>query len=445
MKKPAHVEVLASRRELLTASGAVLWALASGKAWAAEGAAQGKSRPVRNVRDFGALGDGSVNRVEMLAALQRAWDSALTKGHDLYAPAGRYEIGSANFPWRHTGAGLLDCHDISIYGDGPSTVFATHSATGADAFQLNALKNLHFRNLRIAPVLSGTSHSGSNAISVTGGWDNLTFEDLVIENAPGVEKEKYIDGGKALSIQPGTTGNECGTLRARIVARGCVEAFGMDADLLTMADKHALIDVQVTAESCFRAFKYSAAGARGKLPRNLQSGITARVKAINCQQDVLLSRVHGIRVEAEIVTTKSAQARRLSPNGTPWSSSDAVVEALRCVYAKNAYIRITGDKGECDYKARLGGASAGSSGLDGTTEESDIKLDIDGTASESDVALINSGGNTVRASALEISDCTARKLPDALYRPNERNTVREFVSMAGRPAGCARAPRQPTR
>lgn len=445
MRDAAFAKAWLSRRELLKVSGAMLVPLAGSKAWAAEETVRGKPRTARNVTEFGARGDGSVNRADMLLALQRAWDSALSNGHDLYAPAGRYEIGAASFPWRNTGAGLLDCHNISIYGDGPSTVFATNSANGADAFQLNALKNLHFRNLRIAPVLTGNAHSGSNAISVTGGWDNLTFEDLVIENAPGVEKEKYIDGGKALTIQPGTTDNECGTLRARIVARGCVEAFGMDADLLTMADKHAVIELQITAESCFRAFKYSAGGARGRLPRQLDSGITAKIRAVNCQQDVLLSRVHGIRVEAEIVTTQSAQARRLSPAGTPWSKSDPVVEALRCGYAKSAFIRISGNKGDCDYKARLGGALPGNSGLDGATESSDIKLDIDGTAAVSDIDVINSGGNAVRASALEISDCTARKLPELLNRANDRNTVREFASAAGRSGGCVPPPGRPGR
>lgn len=355
-------------------------------------------------------------RTEMLTTAQAAWTAALAGGYDIYAPGGTYQIGDANWPWRNpVSTSLLDCKNITIFGEGAATVFSTYSSDGADCFQINAVKNLHFRNLRIAPILTAFGGSGSNAISVTNGWDNLTLDGVLIENAPGVDKGAFIDGGKALSIQPGTTSNACGRLRARYEAKGCAEAFGMDADLVTMAGKAATIELDYSAEDCYRALKFSAAGATGALTTAMTSGITAKVKATNCQQDIALFRCHGIRVECQVITNKTAADRRLSPTGASWIATDTIVEAFHSEYSKNARIRITGNKGACDYKARIGGASAGSSGLNGATEYADISLDIGGTASSADVLEINSGGNTMRNSRLDVSAVTATSLPTAFH------------------------------
>ena len=387
-------------------------------------------------------------RDELLAALTTAWNSALAGGYDLHAPTGRYEIGDANFHWRNTGAGILDCKGITLYGDGPSTVFATYSPDGADVFQLNALKNFHIRNLRITATLTARNNSGSNGISVTGGWDNITVSGVTVDNLPFTNRvsgagQPFVDGGKALSLQPGTTGNPCGMLRASIVARGCAEAFGLDAPLSTMAAKSAAIDLVIEAEDCFRAFKISMEEPTGAVTNAASLGITARVKSINCQQDVLLSRAVGVRLEAQISTNKTAAARRVSPGGFAWEASDTVVEALRCAYAKGSHIRINGNKGACDYKARIGGTTNGSGGLNGMTEDCDIKLDIGGTASIGDVVEINAFNLTMRASALTVSSRTATALPSVFYTTSLDNTLRvgnNTGTYTGTLTGCTTSP-----
>lgn len=386
-------------------------------------------------------------RADMYSHLADCVGAALAGGYDLHAPAGHYQIGDFNFPLRNTAVTpteLLDCGGITLYGDGPTTVFSTYSPDGADVFQLRAVKKLTLRNFVIEPVLTATAGSGSNGISITSGYDDIVIEGVVVRNAPGIDKGSFIDGGKALTVQNGTTGLPCGRLRARITAVGCAEGFGTDVDLVAMASKGASIDLRITADRCYRAFKFSAGAATGALSASMESGIVARVLAVNCQQDVVLARAHGVTVEATIVTSVDAATRRQSPAGTAWAASDTIVEALRCEYAHRARLRIRGDKGACDYKARLGGTTAGSSGLSGATKGCSIDLDVGGTAAIADVLEINSGGNTMRETELAASDVTASSLPLAFYSAALKNRLRIGVVSSGSftatLSGCTTSP-----
>ena len=384
-----------------------------------------KLRDIKSLTaDFGAIPDGSQSAADMLAACQAAWTSALANDHDLYAPAGTYTIGDASFPWRQSGtpATLLDCNNVTLYCEGPATIFKTASAAGADVFNLNGLKNFHVRGF---PTLTGTisgTTSGSNGVSITNGWDNITLEVRAL-NLPSLDKTTYVDGGKALTVQPATTVNACGTLKAVVFAQGCSEGFGYEPDLVTAADKTANMDVALFATDCYIATKSVAAAASGALSSGISSGFKVRGFAVNCQQDVVLNRMHGGTVDMTVVTTKSAAARRLDSNGVAWRASDATVIALGCTYAKNAQIKVTGDKGACDTKVSLGGASAGSSGLGGSTQYCDIYLDIAGTGGTADLAAVDSGGNSLAESRLVCTPVTATSIPSDFYTLAKINSL----------------------
>lgn len=372
------------------------------------------------------VGYDVTKRNAMLSAITAAWDSALTNGHDLYAPAGRYEIGDNSFPWRQEGevSSLLDCGNVTVYGDGPATVFATYSIDGADVFQLNGLKNFHARDLSITATLTGSAASGSNGVSVTGGFDNITLTNIQCLNLPSLDKTSYVDGGKALTIQPGTTSNECGTLVARnIIAKGCAEGFGMEVALSTAATKRTAVDVELKAEDCLYGVKVVGAEATSALSAGMTMGLKVRAQAINCQKDLVLNRAHGVDVDVQVITTKTEAARRLSPSGASWFAADTTVEALHCAYAKNSRIRVYGNKGGCEYKARIGGAGAGSSGLVGRTEHCDIFLDVGGTATSANILEIDFGGNSMSSCQLVASNTTATSLPAAFYTTSLQNML----------------------
>jgi hypothetical protein len=382
-----------------------------------------KAKEHVSVKDFGAVGDGSNEYAEILAA----WQYCLANGKDLYFPAGEYSSGVNNMPFKNTdypATTLLDCGNIMIFGDGPATVLRSDSAVGADVLNLYSVKNLHIRNIGVTASLSGTTGAGSNGCSIVGGFDNVTVDGLWVKDLPYVDKGTYLDGGKAFTIQTGTPATECGTAKAtRIYAKGCVFGGDVSVDLVNWGGKKRAVDIDIIAEDCFAAMVFSAGAATGALSEGMTSGIRARVHAINCQYDAQIGRAHGIALDMMVTTNKSAAARRINPQGGAWHSGDAIVTALDCRYAKNSQIRVVGDKGGCDYAVRIGGTTAGSSGMSGATEHCDIFLDFGNQSSVADFDLLDSGGDTIANSRLQISTATAATLPVTLYAAGNNNNV----------------------
>lgn len=382
-------------------------------------------RDIRSAADFGAIGDGTVGTADMLTAITAAWDSALANGHDLYFPPGTYEIGDVNMPWRQAvfSGSLQDCGNVTVHGAGPSTIFKTNSPDGADVFQLNGVKNLHFRNFKITATLTGSAGSGSNGISITNGYDNISVLDVWIEDCPSIDATSFVDGGKALSVQCSTATAEVGSLTARIFAKRCSFGFDFAGDLDAFLAKKVAIDIDIVAEDCYIAVGVGAGEASAAVTAGAHSGIRIKATAINCQRDVSIARAHGLEVECVVVTTKTAAARRLDAAGVAWIASDTVIEAMKCAYAKNSRITVVGHKGECDYKARIGGATAGSSGLTATTQHCHIVMDIGGTAATANVGEVNSGGNYTKDCHISATTTTLTSWPTEMAKTASNNLL----------------------
>jgi hypothetical protein len=383
---------------------------------------QDRLRDTVSVKDFGVKGDGTDEYVN----IKKAWDYCILKGKNLYFPAGVYSCGANNFPFKNPAfpaTTLLDCGNITILGDGPATVLKTVSPAGADVLNLNFVKNLHFRNFLISADLTAFAGSGSNGISIVGAFDNLTFDGIICRNLAYVDKAAYLDGGKAFTIQPGTPTADCGTVKARIIAIGCVYGAGLEVDLVNWGAKKHAIDIDIVAENCYQGVIFSAGASSGALTNGMTMGYRVRAQLVNCQRSVVIARAHGVNIEAAIVTTLSAAARRLNPSGIAWNSVDSTVDGFTCTYAKNSRVSITGDVGGCDYKLQIGGATAGSSGIGGATEYCDFYFDLGGTSTTADFNLIDSGGNTLKNSRLYASSTTLTTIPAAAYAPSVNNTL----------------------
>lgn len=397
---------------------------------------QDKAREVKSLLDgltddqknrvLTGVGYDATNRLELFNAISNIWNDALAGGYDLIAPAGLYEIGENSFPWRQqVVSALLDCKNITLYCEGPGTIFKTVSTAGADVFQLNGLKNFHVKGFpTLTAALLGTAGAGSNGCSVTNGFDNLTLE-ITPNDCQGIDKGPYIDGGKGLSIQTPTAAQvtECGTLTARVRAKGCAHGFGLEQDLATAITKKTAILVELIAEDCFIAAIYSAGASTGPLPAGSSVGLVLRGQAINCQKDIVIGRGHGVDIELQVTTTKTAAARRLDPRGVTWWATDTLVEGLVCAYVHNAKISLYGYKGACDYKARIGGALGGSSGLTNATSNSDIYLDLGGAAVTANIANIDAGGNSLHQSRIYATLVTSATMPAPWYAIALGNTL----------------------
>ena len=411
---------------LAASSGSALVGFQQAGAGAVARTVQDELRDLVSVKQFGVLGDGS----DEYAKIKAAWDYCLANGKDLYFPAGIYSSGIYSMPFGRVNglppASLLDCKNITIYGDGPTTILRSDSIDGADVLQLNGAKNLHIRNLAVKASISGSA-SGSNGVSVTGGYDNITLDHIWCENLPSLDKTVYVDGGKALSIQTPVSGQTvtCGKLKAtNIYAKGCVYGFGLEVDLLAASTMPTSVEVDVVAEDCRDAVVISAGEATAAIPASWTMGVKVRAQAINCMRDVNLGRAHGVDVECQVITTKTDAARILSPQGVKWLASDTIssVEGLRCTYAHKSKVDIYGNKGTCSYKAAVGGAGSGASGLTAQTWQSQISVSLAGTASTADFGAVDSGGNVTSECTLVTTGATSAPVSDH-YLPSRNNVI----------------------
>lgn len=380
-----------------------------------------------NVQAFGAMPDGVTSQANLLTRLSNIWTLALAENVDIYFPAGLYELGDANFPFRQSGTplSLLDCGGITICGDGPQSILATETPDGADVLQLNGLDNITIRDIGITTTLTGVAGSGCNGISITNGFDRIRILDVYIYNMQSVDKSGSgggIDGGKAITFQPGTSVNTNGSAIIRAKVKNCSYGIGFDLDISTVATKNMIVDADVQAENCFAHTVVSGAAASGAIDNTTHFGIKVTGSAINCQRGVWLARAHGVKIDVQITSTKTAAAKRLDFNGTAYLATTTDVDALACAYAHQCQIRLTGDVGACDYKAQIGGATPGSSGLLGFTEQCDIYLDLRGTAATADVNEINAGGNTVRKCKITVTEATGT-LPANFYLAARFNQI----------------------
>ena len=216
-----------------------------------------------NVKQFGAKGDGVTDSHAALLAL---WEHCQPNGFNIYFPSGTFLVVDENFPFRNTQlpvTSLLDCNNLTVYGDGASSILKTSTVTGGDVLQTNGLKNYHIRNLHLKSVISGTS-AGSNGISITGGFDNITVDRVWATNLAYVDKGIYVDGGGALSIQSpeDTDPITLGSFKAtNIFAEGCAYGFQYSCDHDLNLTHPISVDVDVVASNCQYGMVYSAAAA----------------------------------------------------------------------------------------------------------------------------------------------------------------------------------------
>jgi hypothetical protein len=369
-----------------------------------------------NVNWFGVPGDLSISKTDTYAFLDDCWYVALELGHDIYHPAGIYDCGENNFPYRQKSApvALLDCKNITIFGDGPATILRTESVGGADVLQLYGLKNIRFRDFRITSDVSGTDF-GSNGISIVGGFDNIEVLDVAIGPLRSLDRTTYIDGGKAVTFQSEAATLDCGRAKLRYSAYFCAQAFGYESDLVNMQSKDVAIDVDLMAERCGTGVLFVAAAATGAVPAGFQSGIKVKAHLTNCQRPVSLNRAHGIQVDATVVDNAGAASTKATDFwGNFYRASDIQVVGLTVQYAKNSQISFIGDVGHCTYGAAIGDATAGSSGLGGNSQFCEIFMDFTCTPSVSIFNDPTAGGAPISSSRITISGSTA---PDGTYVP----------------------------
>jgi hypothetical protein len=314
---------------------------------------------------------------------------------NLYCPGNvtAYDIGNNNFPFRNTvNTALRDYGGIRVYGDGADTILKTTSNDGADVLQLNAVENLTIERLKVTAILTGTSGAGSNGISITNGGRNIHL-DVIAEDLPYVDKTSYLDGGKAISIQPSSSTNPLENITGRVIARRVGYGFGMDiVNDARINNPIKGIDIYVYCDTAYRGVVLSGTANNSAVPSNgLSWGVTVRGTTINCQQHYISNRAWNAEVKLNCVNTTNTLGG--------YMASDTETFVSSVLGSKNESLELTGSVQTVDVLHRVGGTTNGG-GVNGATENSEISLNVDFQSAGVQFDLVNSGGNHVASSVI---------------------------------------------
>ena len=365
------------------------------------------------------------NNVNAVYALDEAIEYARLNFLNVFCPKGIYSAIGTNFRLGNptaTATELKEYNNILIYTE-EGTVFRTSSDNGADVFQIGATKNLKMKIHKIMADITGANPSaGSNGISLTSGFDNIDIE-VYAEGLHGTDKPTYVDGGDALTIQASDTALPCGSLRAKVHAKDCAESFSMDAFVTNMSTKDTNIQVEAIAEDCYRAVNYAGTNMTGPLSADYDTGITIDFTAINCQKDVSLQAAHGLRIEGSIVSTKPKAELIRTSTGRVWHVADQDVVGVYHSNCNNVVGNFSGSKKYCDYKVRIGGGVAESSGQGGYSQFNTLFYDIGGEADINDVGMLVDVDGTIRDSTINFSHRTCDIIPASILLRENGNTT----------------------
>jgi hypothetical protein len=315
-----------------------------------------------------------------------------------------YDYGVNNWSWsgaRIAAQALKDYQGVRIYSC-PSVTFKTSSALGADVMQCCGIKNFGVIGFpKVTATLSGSSGSGSNALSLVFGAVDCVFE-LDIHDMPGIYKaDGSIDGGQGFSVQPGT-GNTNPYKNVRLIGSvdGATQGFGCD---FALDDQVALpltgIRLDLSIRNCYRGVAIGGAAATVAHTPKAYTGITGSVRIENCQQSFVNLRSVGTNLDIEVVNTlpKASLVKHAF-------NSSVIVSMI--LAAKDGGARITGRVLTVDTVLQIGGTTMGGGDF-GTTENFTLVHSVSFTGATNQVVVTDSGGNAVDKSDVSLLNLTA--------------------------------------
>lgn len=251
--------------------------------------------PWYNVKDYGAVGDGTANDYD---AINNTIQAAKITGGVVYFPPGTYIIDIYLSELRQDStAVLIDLNNIVLMGDGKASVIKGVSEIGFDVFQLNSVQNMTIRDLAITSVKTDPSDPthGCNGISMTNGTSGITIDNVYVFDLPYVVKSNYVDGGKAFTVQQGAGPQACTNIRiSNSVSRNCPFGFGMDLNGSSGLIPSNIKVVGNTFGAFYRGMYVSAsAPATGNHVEKLSCEIAGNT-VVGAQFGLVLGRASGV-------------------------------------------------------------------------------------------------------------------------------------------------------
>lgn len=400
---------------------------------------QGQSRKLIDVTFYGIFPAKSPKETENVKyerwqKIRFAFQDAIKNDYDLFFPKGTYDVGPRNFPFQEAdlkAKQLLDCRGITIKGAGRGTILKTSSSVGADVLQLNMVKNITIKDFDITADLYSFEKAGSNGISITHGFDNITLDNIYIYNLPRIDKGNYIDGGKGLTLQFDETSDALkGTLSAtNIKVMNSAYGFRFDATTLSkLLDQKIRIKLQMESDRSFQGFSMSFGSPIENVmgEKFIDMDVDAVLK--NAQQYVAFSRVVGGNYRFTVDKTISNSQINKDESGKVWYKADPFIFAFLSNYSKNTDTSIKGNVGIVDIKLWMGavGMVVEPFNLKNRTENNTFTFDIKGTSTDKDFKIIEYQGNSISNSIFNISPNTLKnnQIPKEARVNNNRFTIK---------------------
>jgi hypothetical protein len=297
------------------------------------------------------------------AALEKAVDTAkISKVNIFHSAIGVYQL-QLYYPLRQKTTPVVTVEDfkgIIVHGAGKNTIIQTvHPSNGCDVFQMNGSKNFTVKNLGVASVLPGKGDmAGSNGFSFTGGSSGITIKECYIYKLPyrerGSAPNKYLDGGKAFTIQQNVALTNSNIKIINNYAEGGVYGFDYTGST-NGAVTNPPVNIEVRGNT-FKSFYRGVNGVaiNGDTPPSVVKihGASVRVHENvirDCQQGVSLTGVTGWSVI-------NNQINFVLPSGNPgFATFDSlkygvsILSTWECNISRNSVRMI-----DSDYYYRIG-------------------------------------------------------------------------------------------
>ena len=328
------------------------------------------------------------------------------------------------FPTRQTTVnpvGLKSYGGMRVFGRGLETTVKTIGASGADVFQLNGVADLVIEDVTATGEITGGSPAaGSNAMSITGGGKNIRVRGFHAEDMPTVDGGSYVDGGKAVSIQPGASANNpTEDIDIEFTAKNVSYGFGIDVSL-DMLETQPMdrIKVRGSVEDCYRAVALSGTAATTTIPTHgLMVDADVEVHAKNAQQGLVSVRMPGVRT---VVTLNNTKTKAQLDTGMIAADSEVLGAKILGDHFSDHTVR--GRMGDVDTAYEIGGTTNGG-GMFGRIQASRLALHAAWKSATSDLVVANAGGNTVHSSRIDLRYVAEASVDAALTSAGNGNTV----------------------
>ncbi|WP_228155074.1 phage tail protein [Acinetobacter baumannii] len=350
-------------------------------------------------------------------------------GKILVDKPGVYDLGDNYFPVgnRNTinsSLRLEDYNNLTIECV-EGVVFKTSAVKGRDVFQLNAVKNFHLLGFpKITSSITDFSGSGSNAVSITNGGENLTIH-VDITDLPYTVKTDHIDGGKGVTIQTGSlTSNPTRNIEINLRnASNC--SYGFNADITSSQIQNnpiSNIKVRGFVENAYRAVSIALDQTAVSLGANgLNVGIDIDMVTKNCQQHYIEQRAWNLKAKLYVINT--LQASSLRKNDILYDTEVFVSSILGKKYGS---AEISGSVLDVNVLHRLGG-TGNNGGSISACSFADINYNVNFNTATKELDVINFGGNIVSSCNLQLKNIN--NLSELLfYYPNNitKNAVKIY-------------------